>query len=69
MAVHLDFEIGRGLTALVGGDGPQRREVLDGLAGKLARGDARMVSFVFLMPIATLTILLQVFLGYVMVLQ
>jgi len=46
MAVHLDFEIGRGLTALVGGDGPQRREVLDGLAGKLARGDARMVSLI-----------------------
>ena len=41
-AVHLDLEIGRGLAALVGGDGPLRSEVLDGLAQDLARSDDRM---------------------------
>ncbi len=54
--VHLDFEIGRGLAALVGGDGPLRSEVLEGLARKLARGDDRMTILIAGYGVATPTL-------------
>lgn len=54
--VHLDFEIGRGLAALVGGDGPLRSEVLEGLARKLARGDDRMTILIAGFGVATPTL-------------
>ena len=38
----LDLQLGAGLTALVGGDGPLRNEVMDRFARRLAQDDERL---------------------------
>jgi len=42
----LDLQIGTGLTALVGGDGPLRSEVMDRFARRLAQDDERLQTLI-----------------------
>ena len=44
--LDLDFELGPGLTALVGGDGPLRAEVMDQFARRLAQEDERLQTLI-----------------------
>ena len=42
----LDLQLGEGLTALVGGDGPLRNEVMDRFARRLAQDDERLQTLI-----------------------
>ena len=42
----LDLQLGSGLTALVGGDGPLRNEVMERFAGRLAQDDERLQTLI-----------------------
>ena len=42
----LDLQLGSGLTALVGGDGPLRAEVMEQFAGRLAQDDERLQTLI-----------------------
>ena len=42
----LDLQLGAGLTALVGGDGPLRSEVMDRFARRLAQDDERLQTLI-----------------------
>ena len=42
----LDLQLGAGLTALVGGDGPLRTEVMDRFARRLAQDDERLQTLI-----------------------
>ena len=42
----LDLQLGSGLTALVGGDGPLRAEVMERFAGRLAQDDDRLQTLI-----------------------
>ena len=42
----LDIQLGAGLTALVGGDGPLRNEVMDRFARRLAQDDERLQTLI-----------------------
>ena len=42
----LDLHLGSGLTALVGGDGPLRNEVMERFAGRLAQDDERLQTLI-----------------------